>query len=109
MITHTPGPWRLMPLEDGVAYLRIRGTRLGGRYKVCNVHAALHQLETEVLVSQANAQLIAAAPELLQALIALDNYVSNNLSSDYPTGVDLNSLEFKTARKAIAKATGVSA
>lgn len=33
----TPGPWRLLPAEDGVPYLRIRGTRIGARYKIANV------------------------------------------------------------------------
>jgi len=47
--------------------------------------------------------------ELLEALVALDNYINNNLSSDYPTGVDLSSLEFRNASKAIAKATGAAA
>ena len=36
---HTPGPWQLLPEEAGKDYLRIRGTQLGGRYKVANVLA----------------------------------------------------------------------
>ena len=47
-----------------------------------------------------------AAPELLEALQGLDDYVSNNISTDYPTGVDVNAAPFKAARAAIAKATG---
>ena len=35
---HTQGPWTLLPEEADKDYLRIRGTRLGGRYKVANVH-----------------------------------------------------------------------
>ena len=37
----------------------------------------------------------------LEALEDITNYVHNNLSSDYPTGVDTNSKEFMAADKAI--------
>jgi hypothetical protein len=56
----------------------------------------------------ANTHLIAAAPELLEALEALDNYVSNNLTTEYPTGIDINASPFEVARAAIAKARGTA-
>lgn len=33
----TPGPWEIKPEEVDRPYIRIRGTRLGGRFKVANV------------------------------------------------------------------------
>lgn len=37
MSKHTPEPWGLLESEDDKEYLRIRGTVLGGRYKIANV------------------------------------------------------------------------
>jgi hypothetical protein len=35
--SHTPTPWELKPEEMDKQYIRIRGTKLGGRYKIANV------------------------------------------------------------------------
>ena len=97
---HTPGPWTLLPEEADKDYLRIRGTRLGGRYKVANVHhiryEGVHAVvrERDDAESMANALLIAAAPELLEALELIAN-----------TGMDARQCML-TARAAIAQATG---
>ena len=48
-------------------------------------------------------QLVEQARKLEEALRNLDDYVCNNLSSDYPTGVDVNGAEFKAARAALSK------
>jgi hypothetical protein len=70
---HTPGPWTTLPEECHKPYVRIRGTRLGGRYKVANVltpiYEGVHERDAEE--TRANARLIAAAPDLLAALQAL--------------------------------------
>jgi hypothetical protein len=50
--------------------------------------------------AEANAQLIAAAPELLEAL--------TYILSEYDAPNTLNDTTFRTARKAIAKAIGES-
>jgi hypothetical protein len=67
---HTAGPWKALPEECHRAYIRIRGTRLGGRYKVANVLAPdykdAHERDAEE--TRANARLIAAAPDLLELL-----------------------------------------
>lgn len=109
---HTPGPWTLLPEEADKDYLRIRGTRLGGRYKVANVHhiryEGVHAVvrERDDAESMANARLIAAAPELLEALKGLDEAYCR-------AGTPLTRAErhedrnrLIAARAAIAKATG---
>lgn len=100
---HTPGPWTVLPEEADKDYLRIRGTRLGGRYKVANVHhlryEGVHAVvrERDDAESMANARLIAAAPELLEALVdVMFRHVQFDNKSEYAN----------KARAAIAKATG---
>ena len=103
MSKHTPGPWRILEEEEDKDYIRIRGTVWGGRYKVANVptcettgHLTLNaQNLAEV---RANAQLIAAAPELLEAL---EDYVKVHEflgRADRP--------HYQAAKKLIAKAKG---
>jgi hypothetical protein len=43
-----------------------------------------------------------ASQKLAEALEALDNHVCNNLSRDYPAGIDVNDQPFKDARDALA-------
>ena len=62
-ITHTPGPW-LYDTEDGFIY------DCDGRYTVASPHATK---ELDLDERDANARLIAAAPELLRALVALED------------------------------------
>ena len=59
-----------MPEELHRPYIRIRGTRLGARYKVANVLGPEYKdaPEREAEETRANAVLIAAAPCLLAAL-----------------------------------------
>lgn len=101
---HTPGPWTVLPEEADKDYLRIRGTRLGGRYKVANVHMPRLWESHYVLRDRANAEsgsnarLIAAAPELLEALIALYAVARVERDQDYRA--------VTAAAAVIAKATG---
>ena len=102
----TPGPWEIKPEEVDRPYIRIRGTRLGGRFKVANVlspnYDGVHHREADE--TRANAQLIAAAPELLEALqMALewiDAVPSDTLLPAMP-GFDRDEVN-----SIIAKATG---
>ena len=66
----TTGPWELKPEECGVGYIRLRGSILGGRYKIANIITPVYEgvHERELTETRANANLIAAAPELLEAL-----------------------------------------
>lgn len=76
--THTPGPWQLLPEEVDKPYIRVRGTRLGTRYKVANVPTPVHEgaHPREVDETRANARLIAAAPEMLAALHACADWIA---------------------------------
>ena len=67
MSKHTPGPWQVMPEEVHRDYMRVRGTVGGCRHKVANVLTPVYpgSLDTEAVETRANANLIAAAPDLL--------------------------------------------
>lgn len=106
---HTPGPWRALPEECDKPYIRIRGTRLGGRYKVANVltpvYDGVNQREAEE--TRANARLIAAAPELLDACMAMIEWDDREQDHavDFNARMDMCRAAFDKARAAIAKAT----
>lgn len=97
----TPGPWAVLPEEVDKHYIRIRGTRLGDRFKIANIltpfYEGVHEREAEE--TRANAQLIAAAPELLEALQWLTMALSEGSSMDICIGEE-------KAREVIAKALG---
>lgn len=98
---HTRGPWEIKPEEFDRNYDRIRGGRLGCRYKIANVCLPEFQNpdSQEIEESRANARLIAAAPDLLEALkITRDRLIFLGLSK--------HSEAVKTCDAAIAKAEG---
>jgi uncharacterized NAD-dependent epimerase/dehydratase family protein len=102
---HTPGPWIALPEEGDKPYVRIRGTRLGRRYKIANVMNAGYDNppEREAEETRANARLIEASPDLLEALQEVF-VIGDRLVAD------VYGHEFKEkARAAIAKATGGTA
>ena len=82
MSKHTPGPWRLAWVPEGVKPIVQRGKE--GWFEVCGMSA-----ERE----HADAHLIAAAPDLLEALHRLLLFPNNPRENN-------------RARAAIAKATG---
>ena len=70
---HTKGPWCVLPSEEGVDYLRIRGTQLGLRYKIADVCSPRFDVPAEMAAAElaeslANARLMSMAPELLAEL-----------------------------------------
>jgi hypothetical protein len=105
-VKHTRGPWQVLPPEEGVGYLRVRGTHFGLRYKIANVHdekpSCLPDGE-----AQANAELIAAAPELLEALEKALVLVGSIGGPDYSE--QDRARVANQARAAIAKANEVTA
>ena len=100
----TPGPWEIKPEEVDRPYIRIRGTRLGGRFKVANVlspdYDGVHHREADE--TRANARLIAAAPELLEALQLAEKAMVEGRNVTYPEWYGV----INKARAAITKATG---
>ena len=102
---HTPGPWRVLPGESDKDYLRVRGTRLGQRYKVANVVGVTSipsRKEMDDAETAANARLIAEAPGLLVALQLLLIAYREAVKLYDPNTDDAFTV---TARSAIAKAT----
>ena len=65
---HTPGPWK--QYRDSVGNVRIQGNVAGG--PVAFIEEMNNTGGTEQ--DHANARLIAAAPEMLQALLVLRSY-----------------------------------
>jgi hypothetical protein len=90
MSKHTPGPWHYFETEDG----RCRVKPLNGKYIVAECSAMEPQCEEQ----GSNARLIAAAPDLLEALRRLLD------SGDVRDAAEKGALA--AARAAIAKAEG---
>jgi hypothetical protein len=104
MSGHTPGPWtRCKSTESGGSFI----THIDAEYvghDVCFVYASHGMFDPVVTTEQddANANLIAAAPELLESLesvLTLARLKWGNLDKDAWA-------EFEKARAAIAKAKG---
>jgi hypothetical protein len=84
-------------MEADRPYIRVRGTALGGRYKIADVHAEFPAEDAE---SWANAHLISASPDLLAAC----RYALQFLD-EYDTGHELHPSLRRTLAAAVAKAT----
>ena len=103
---HTHGPWQVLPQEPDKNYLRVRGVVPGDRRKIANVHipevdSNFHterMIERDMQESIANANLIAAAPELLEALKEMVNSYELEASPENPALLQ--------AKAIIAKAEG---
>jgi hypothetical protein len=87
-LAHTPGPWRYDASTKQIRTLDENSSRFSGE-----LIGAVSPLNPEM---PDNARLIAAAPELLEAL----EFIATTWPSDYPA--DQNAMAF--ARAAIAKA-----
>ena len=101
MATHTPGPWTLHPTALHPA-VRSVGTPDAVPRRICTVGTMNGNP-----VDKANARLIAAAPELLEALKEAENALADYIPTIERTGASLNygHSVLKKARAAIAKAT----
>jgi hypothetical protein len=105
----TRGPWAVLPEEAEKLYIRVRGTRLGERFKIANAPFPIAN-EIEKQEALANARLIAAAPELYEALESLlkgcgiiAESKGINIEAECLAFVDS---PFAKARRALAKARG---
>ena len=93
---HTPGPWAILP--RAVGGYEVQGTDADGEGSFVEVVATCHR--------EANAQLIATAPDLLAALKMAAHCLQWHVAN-HPTGMDAKALA--DAKAAIAKATGGAA
>lgn len=112
-MAHTPGPWRSYCNDVTEAYRAIGDS--GVRYwsveqanapkyrgQVCDVHAALEIGGISLEERDANARLIAASPEMLDALMLAEPVIAFSLS--YYGSEDADEA-LQAVRDAIAKAT----
>lgn len=105
---HTPGPWAVSKGYDGsLSVSATKSFRINnisaGTPVICDVYP---HLDADGFSGEANARLIAAAPELLEALIGLDEAycrAGEKLTRDERTE---DRKRLIAARAAIAKATG---
>jgi hypothetical protein len=101
---HTPGPWQLtsVPFElrnmDSVAAIYGPLTKDGGACFICDISRSPGDKEAE-----ANAKLIAASPELLEALEMLVNSIG--FAKLNKTDKGQHDTAFEKALAAIKKAT----
>lgn len=100
---HTPGPWSNTPMQETV-------WAQDGQVQVAKVSdMPWANGKSDWLTEQANARLIAAAPDLLDALgDMLEAYApgADHSVAGSPAGENVLHPAVKAARAAIAKATG---
>ena len=96
---HTPGPWMKAERLNGPWWHISSSHSVGGRQAVACVHGESKRGATAYAeMFEANARLIAAAPELLESLVGLVGCIDHG--SENPTE------KLDAARAAIAKAIG---
>ncbi|WYC18348.1 hypothetical protein [Citrobacter phage vB_CfrS_K1M] len=102
----TLGPWQALPEEVDKPYIRIRGTRIGGRFKIANILTPVYENvhEREADETRCNAQLIAASPDLLAALQQLVEIYDCTDGRAWTTSSKRRALD--AAHAAIKKALG---
>lgn len=94
----TKGDWVVLPFEDDKEYIRIRGSALGGRYKIANVidlkdhHNGSEWCKRERAESMANAQLIKKAPDLYEA-VEMASILMGKLNKNTKSGNEFSELK----------------
>jgi hypothetical protein len=96
-LQHTPGPWKECERGDYSDFDKQSQIIIGDEMRICAVHS--YDIEGE-----ANARLIAAAPEMLEALIMVKKYGHSGYVEGSKTDIEF---WFKID-KTIEKATGMS-
>ena len=103
MSAHTPGPWYVDPQGWNASHsFYIRGSDKNGEQLSWGKGAVARLPRSTVMPSEANARLIAAAPDLLAALQA----IIKSLSDHDDKGMIEHAQQMINARAAIAKAEG---
>lgn len=98
---HTPGPWKVSGTERGDEY---RSVILGGPHNATVAHADL-LFYSDLDECEANARLISAAPELLEALTAIMTILNNNSTTEFEQRALHSQPSIQMAVAAIKKAT----
>ena len=108
MSKHTPGPWEARRVNyqewdiDRLGSVPLLG--FAGWEGMATVYGCDDQPEEGALVAEANARLIAAAPDLLESLKSCEKQLTALSFKSAHVGDVLKAL--REARAAIAKATG---
>lgn len=97
-VKHTPGPWE----SDSDVVQPVDGQSFNGCH-ICRITDPGDGFSSE---ARANAQLISAAPDLLEACKAALAYIPNSVVRSWPPGFELKAKALELLRSAIAKATG---
>ncbi len=97
MSKHTPGPWRV-----GYGFMESGVFSADGKTLVAGTHGSARnwRRQEQIAEQDANARLIAAAPELLAALMGLRLYVDPMMGGEEVDNA------IRAANAAIAKAKG---
>lgn len=95
-MAHTPGPWEAVGDRDDEGIMIVQSATGG---EVCDIVSTLGYAEAD----EANARLIAAAPDLLEALV---DFVEQVEAYDRLHGANSCAISPDAARLAIAKAEG---
>jgi hypothetical protein len=104
---HTPGPWKFTKARKAsnfgnrTAFVQASGSDAQGSFQY-TVAKVLGGPQDEAALAEANARLIAAAPELLEALQAMESAHMDRTGADRAIALDKAAQQ---ARAAIAKAT----
>lgn len=98
MAQHTPGPWRQWGWIIERVYIESPGVEVGGIVKIATVHRADGD-------NTANARLIAASPELLEALKGMIK-LGYDICYTYSGDQDAYDAAMNAAEAAVRKAEG---
>lgn len=107
--SHTPGPWRVAALNETDSYITTE-YNTADTGPIARMYFQPHNgdMRRAAQATEANARLIAAAPELLAALVRLT--AAQDASIDQFTAKEITEIEaaMAEARAAIAKAGGAA-
>ena len=102
--THTLGPWQIIKVYDGWI---IEGRDTGHGLTICVSNEGREGLSNRRPENEANARLIAAAPDMLTALREVEDFLDDR--SDVDDGIPNDAMRHLVeVRAAIAKAEGNS-
>jgi hypothetical protein len=100
---HTAAPWETLEIHDGIAIKDSRNVTIA----YCGYATEADDIELDKGETEANARLIAAAPDMLEALEDAEEIISSLMAIHEEDETDVPSIV--TIRAAIAKAKGGAA